>query len=225
MLKRIITTLALALFAALLVPSAALAAKAPTGLSYNTTTTVFDTPTTATVVSAQDLHNTGEILRASTEIDGVTGPEVQAEGWYREYALPAAKNPALGNGQGCITLGRHGKVLLAYGFAACTVRQGTAVWIIGISNTCDNVEAPPFFGADEAAQRACAFRFFQEEGRVNAIRVTADGGKAVDIHRPPYEFYTPQRAGQLPVDNILGVPHSRSPSPHMGGGRGSSGCP
>jgi len=80
------------------------------------------------------------------------------------------------------------------------------VWIIGISNTCDNVEAPPFFGADEAAQRACAFRFFQEEGRVNAIRVTADGGKAVDIHRPPYEFYTPQRAGQLPVDNILGVP-------------------
>ncbi len=49
MFKRITTTLALGLGAALLVPSTALAAKAPTGLTYATTTTVFDTPTTATV--------------------------------------------------------------------------------------------------------------------------------------------------------------------------------
>jgi hypothetical protein len=161
----------------------------------------------APIVSAQDLHHNGELLPAATKIDGVTGPEVLAEGWYRGYALPAAENPTLGNGQGCVKLGRHGKVLLAYGFGpACTVRQGTAVWIIGISVTCSNVEAAPFFGADEAAQRACAFKFFQEEGRVKAIRVTVDGGKAVDIQRPPYELYIPQREGQLPVDNIFEVP-------------------
>jgi hypothetical protein len=45
--KRIIT--ALALVAMLLVPSAALAAKKPAGLTYTTTATVFDTSTTATV--------------------------------------------------------------------------------------------------------------------------------------------------------------------------------
>src|SRR5262249_32522455 len=152
----------------------------------------------APVVSAQDLANTGELLPAVTKIDGVTGPEAQAEGWYRDYTLPAAENPFLGNGQGCFTLGRQGKVLVAYGFGPpCTVRQGTAVWILGISATCDNFSDPPYFGADEAAQRACAFRVFQEEGRVKSLRLTIDGGKPVDLQQRRYEFYTPQRAGQL----------------------------
>jgi hypothetical protein len=77
---------------------------------------------------------------------------------------------------------------------------------MGLTNACSNVEEPPSFGADEAAQRECAFRFFQEEGRLDAILVTIDGGPVVDIHKRRYEFYTPQREGQLPVDNIFGVP-------------------
>jgi hypothetical protein len=162
---------------------------------------VASTPATARLIDS------GRLLPAFAKVDGVTGPQVLAEGWYRDYTLPAAENPFIGNGQPCITLGRHGKVLIALGERpVCTVKQGTAVWIIGISTTCDTFSAPPYFGADEAAQRACAFRFFQEEGRVDAIRVTIDGGKAVDIQQRRYELYTPQRAGQLPVNNIFDVP-------------------
>jgi hypothetical protein len=161
----------------------------------------------ATVASAQQPNKTGgQLVAPSEKIDGLTGVEVQAEAWFREYTYPIAGNPGWGNGENCITLGRQGKLLLAFGGETCTVRQGTALWVVGISTACSNVEDPPFFGADEAAQRECAFAYFQGEGKVDAIRVTVDGGRATNIHNRHYEFYTAQRRGQLPRDNTLGVP-------------------
>jgi hypothetical protein len=80
------------------------------------------------VASAQALRKKGgRLVRPTRRFDGLTGPEVQAEGWYRVHTLPAPENPFHGNGEGYVRLGRHGKVLLAYGFGPpCTVKRGTA---------------------------------------------------------------------------------------------------
>jgi len=47
------------------------------------------------------------------------------------------------------------KVIQKLGGGPCTVEQGTAL-TLGFGTACSNVEEPPSYGADEAAQRACA---------------------------------------------------------------------
>ena len=82
----------------------------------------------------------GHLLPPSARVDGLTGGEVMGEAWYRNLTLPVAENPLFGNGEQCARLGRKGKVLLAIGAQPCTVPEGTTVYIIGITNLCDNVE-------------------------------------------------------------------------------------
>jgi hypothetical protein len=162
----------------------------------------------ASLASARDLaKGPGRLVAPHHRFDGVTGGDAMGAGWYRVLSLPAADNPWFGNGERCVTLGHHRMVLLAIGNGppqTCTVKQGTAVFVIGIMTFCDNVEPPPFFGADEAAQRDCAWALLR--GDVRSIRLTVDDGKAVDLHVPRYASCSPQRRVRLLADNILGVP-------------------
>jgi hypothetical protein len=84
------------------------------------------------------------------------------------------------------------------------VERGTAVFVIGITDFCDNVSPPPFFGADERAQRDCALANLAQN--VESIRLTVDGGGPVDLHVARYLVCAPQRTVQLLKDNFLGVP-------------------
>ncbi|WP_405477455.1 hypothetical protein [Streptomyces canus] len=149
----------------------------------------------------------GHLAEPHKKIDGVTGSDAMGEGWYRSLSLPAAENPAFGNGDRCVKIGRTGKVLLAIGNGppqTCTVPEGTAVFVIGIMAFCDNVEAPPWYGADEAAQRECAWAVLRST--TESVQFTVDGGKAIDLQKRRFEICAPLRAVQLLPDNILGVP-------------------
>ncbi|MER6131485.1 hypothetical protein [Streptomyces sp. NPDC001815] len=140
-------------------------------------------------------------------MDGLTGRDAMAEGWYRTFSLPAAENPWFGNGDRCVKIGRTGKVLLAIGDGPplkCTVREGTAVFVIGIMAVCDDVEPPPWYGADGPAQRECARKALRTT--TESVRFTADGGKAVDLQKRRFAICAPQRAVQLPPDNFLDLP-------------------
>lgn len=161
-------------------------------------------PVTSARVASRD---EGNLAEPHKKFDGLTGRDAMGEGWYRSLSLPAAENPSLGNGERCVKLGRTGKVLLAIGAGppqTCTVPEGTAVFVIGITAFCDNVEAPPWYGVDEAAQRECAWAALR--GTTESVRFTVDGGKSVDLQRQRFEICSPQRAVQLLPDNILGVP-------------------
>jgi hypothetical protein len=138
--------------------------------------------------------------------DGLTGGDTMGEGWYQDLTLPAEVNPAFGNGEQCLRLGRRGKVLLVIGFnpVTCTVPEGTAVSVIGITTFCDTFEPPPFFAVSERAQRRCAVANLAPF--VVSIQLTVDGGIPVDLHTPSYEIFSPQRDVQLLPDNFLGVP-------------------
>jgi hypothetical protein len=144
------------------------------------------------------------LVTPSHEVDGLTGAEVMGDGWYIDLSLPADLNPFFGNGQPCVRLGDSGKVLLALGRGpiACAVPQGAAVYVIGGTDFCDNVETPPFFGADETAQRDCALALLDD---VAAISLTIDGGNSIDLYTGRYEICSPQRDVQLLADNFLGV--------------------
>jgi hypothetical protein len=146
----------------------------------------------------------GHLVPPDARVGGLTAGQVMGEAWYRVHTLPVAENPWFGNGDGCARLGRKGKVLLGFGFQPCTVPEGTTVYVLGITNTCDNVEPEPFFGADEAAQRKCAVAGLRPH--TESIRLTVDGRKSVDLLKRRYEIFSPQREVQLLEDNFLGVP-------------------
>jgi hypothetical protein len=100
-------------------------------------------------------------------------------------------------------MGRTGNVVfIAINDSVCTVRAGTLVLVHALFATCDNVSPPPDYGADEAAQRACAIAI---TSTVKTGLVTVDGRAPVDLRKRRYGVYSPQREVQLPPDNFLGV--------------------
>jgi hypothetical protein len=119
------------------------------------------------------------------------------EFWAQIYSLPVPENPFAGNGNPCLTVGHN--VIEEVG-RPCTIEQGTA-FTLGFGTAWSNVEDP--FPQTEAEQRAAALAF--DQANVAEVHVTVDGGTPVDIRRPRFEHFSPQRTVQLPADNFLGV--------------------
>jgi hypothetical protein len=86
----------------------------------------------------------------------------------------------------------------------CTVDTRTQLVIFGLGSACSDVEPPPFFGADEAAQRACAIAF--DQAFVTELRVTVDGRTPVDFRTERFEVISPQLTAEVPPDSPFGLP-------------------
>ncbi|MEU5341078.1 hypothetical protein AB0H18_09615 [Streptomyces sp. NPDC020766] len=126
----------------------------------------------------------GRLVEPRKKVDGLTGRDAMAEGWYRTFSLPATENPWFGNGDRCVKLGRTEKVLLALGNGPpqnCTVKQGAAVLVLGLMTVCDDVEEPPYYAVGEAAQRKCAWTDLR--AITKSLRLTVDGGRAIDLQK------------------------------------------
>ena len=91
----------------------------------------------------------------------------------------------------------------------CTVKPGTKIFVTAVSWECSSVEDPPSYGADEAAQRACAREAIKGFTRHS---VTVDG-RPVRVRR----VETAQIPLDLPDENILGVPPQKASSVAAGG--------
>jgi hypothetical protein len=153
----------------------------------------------APVAAAHDPHKG----RGSAVITPSKG-KFLGEGWAQIYSLPLSENPFAGNGNPCLRVGH--KVIEAAGGGPCTIKQGTAI-MLGFGSSWSNVEYP--FPKDEAAQRAVALA--ADQG-LSDIHVTVDEDDAVDIRRPRFEVFSPQRTVQLPEDNILDTPELDLPA-------------
>ena len=141
-------------------------------------------------------------VKPARHVAGLTGGELLGESWAARFVLPA-DNEFVG---GCQRLGRGRQVLSPVVNddleASCVAAPGTPVFL-RYGTVCDDVEPPPFFGADAAAQRACAIA---ADANVLALRIAVDGGAPLDIHQPRFDLVSPQRTVQLPPDNLLGAP-------------------
>ena len=162
--------------------------------------TVATSGLTAAVANASAGHR--DTVVPVRHVAGLTGDELLGESWAARLVLPA-ENRFVGR---CQPLGRGGQVLQPVigddGTATCTARPGKPIFL-RYGTFCNDVEPPPYFGADAAAQRACAVAL--DEGVV-ALRIGVDGRPPVEIHRPRFDLISPQRTVQLPPDNFMGVP-------------------
>jgi hypothetical protein len=132
------------------------------------------------------------------------------EMWYRGYTLPADENQLLGNGRPCVRLRRTGSVLVGIEFqpGPCTIDRNTTVLICGITSVWDSFDpASEFYGADEAAQRRCAVRTL--EPAIASVGLTVDGRGPVDLHKPRFAIFSPNRQVVVRDDNPFGYPAGR----------------
>jgi hypothetical protein len=120
------------------------------------------------------------------------------EVWAQIYSLPVAENPFAGNGNPCLTVGH--KVIQAVGGGPCTIKQGTAL-TLGFGSAWSNVEDP--FPQTRKEQLAVATAVDREF--VAGMTVIVDGGDPVEIRRPRFELFSPQRTVLLPADDWLGL--------------------
>jgi hypothetical protein len=114
-----------------------------------------------------------------------------------------------GGGGPCYDLGGIVAPFTLVGAATldCTVSTGTRLFIVAASAECSDVEPPPFFGADEDDQLACA-RAYDEQ--FAGTTVTLDGN-AVALS----EVETSQLILDLPDGNLLtGVAGPATSSAH-----------
>ena len=153
----------------------------------------------APVAGAHPPKQDGAVVAPIHRIGGLTGPELLAESWTRSL-LVSGEDPYAG---GCAPVGKALELIPNEQLTAeCTAPKGTKVLMMPGAN-CSDVEEPPFYGEDEAAQAACA-RAFSEQA-LTSILVSVDGGPPVQIRAPEFELVSPQRTVELPPDNTLGV--------------------
>jgi hypothetical protein len=161
---------------------------------------------TPPVAADSGKHRYGHLVEPSRRIDGLLGIQANLEDWHRALTLPPDENPFPdGNGETCVPLGHHGRILLALG-PRCTVKKGTTVFIIGIAGFCSNLDPPPFFAESAAEQRRCIIEWFRGPGRVKSIWVTVNGHRLGNIHTRRYKMLASQARDQLRSDNIFGYP-------------------
>jgi hypothetical protein len=138
---------------------------------------------------------------------GASYGEWSARQWRWLFSLPATGHPGFDETGADAGKGQSGPVWFllsvfnATGSATrtITVPEGTALFFPIADNECSDVEAPPFYGADNAARRTCAQAF-----HYTGIAAELDGTalRGLEDHRvtsPPFSF-------TVPADNLLGVP-------------------
>jgi hypothetical protein len=138
------------------------------------------------------------------QVAGTPAGEFIGANFARGYATPVGETPpanpcqTVGDTHQALVMGPNGET------NTCTVDRRTQLVIFGLGSACSDVEPAPFFGADEAAQRACVVAFDHEF--VTALRVTVDDDAPVDFRTERFEVISPQQTLQLPPDNAFGVP-------------------
>jgi hypothetical protein len=85
----------------------------------------------------------------------------------------------------------------------CTVKPGTKIFVAAWTSECSTLEAPPFFGGNEAQLRACARAV---DAGITRTDVTLDG-KPVPVR----EVESRLLHLDLPADNIFGAPAGTGP--------------
>jgi hypothetical protein len=154
------------------------------------------------------------IVDAFKPVNGFVAGQLLGEEFRQLISLAPDNNPLAGNGNPCMSAGPGQKVLILFTVpdanppANCTVKPGTPIFFSSLFAECSNVEAAPFFGKNEQAQRKCALDALAA-APFDAIRVTIDSGTPVNIGVKKYLAVSRQQTVWLPAPNILDVAGNR----------------
>ena len=108
------------------------------------------------VIAAQAQNSNPGVIPPQAQAHGMTYAEWTARWWQWFFSFTATTNPVAD-----CSVGQLGSVWFLVGVPGpttinCSVPPGKALFFPVINVECSNVEDPPFFGATEAARRACA---------------------------------------------------------------------
>jgi hypothetical protein len=113
----------------------------------------------------------------------------------------------VGNGDSCFATGHRNQVLFAWTreeAPVCTVKPGTPIFVLSYFWECSNKEVAPSFGGEtETGQRKCALEQLDVNGVFDAILVSIDGRRPVNIYSDRYLAVSPQMTADLPDPNIF----------------------
>jgi hypothetical protein len=129
---------------------------------------------------------------------GLTGGQLAAQFWGRYLALPAGTDPFVG---GCAPIA-HDVVTPDRGpddTGTCAITRRTRVFVY-YGTQCANVDGG---GETRAQQLTCAV---DNDRAVEAITITVDARRPINIVRPRFEVSSPQTTVQLPPGNVFDVP-------------------
>jgi hypothetical protein len=162
----------------------------------------------ASAQAAEARH--GQLVPAAGRLGGLTGGQLLGEEFRQIIELPVAENPFANAGDSCFTTGHRKKVLIAWArheAPTCSVKQGTPIFVTAYFWECSNTEMDPSAGGEtEAGQRQCALKELRENGVFDAILVSIDARRPVDIYSDRFLAVSPQMTADLPDPNILEVP-------------------
>jgi hypothetical protein len=161
-------------------------------------------------IFATDASSNALVFPPDAYVFGRTYAEWTEEWWEWNLLLPVSINPAYDTiGQNC-NLNQSRPVFFLAGSAtgatvtrACTVPSGAPLLFPMVNAECSSVEAPPFFGRNDAERLECARTLI--DGVPPATVVVTVDGHAVPALRnfrvpsPPFNFMMPAH------DNILGL--------------------
>ena len=162
----------------------------------------------APLASARPEKANPRVLPVTANAHGHSYAEWSAAWWQWVLSIPTTDNPLLvETGTDCAQDRQSGHVWFLVGVLnvsgnaerTCTIPSGTSLFFPLINTECSNLEAPPFFGANEADLRVClqAFSFTDVHASIDGVPVT-------DL--ASYEIESPLFTFTLPADNVLGIP-------------------
>lgn len=145
---------------------------------------------------------------------GMSYGEWSARWWQWALSLPMPQNPFYDEGGNCGN-GANGQlgpvwfltgVINTSGKAVrnCTIPAGKALFFPLINVECSTLEAPPFFGRNEAELRECAKGF-----RIKSAFAEVDGVKVGELKR--FLVMSPMFTFSLPKTNVLGIDYCENP--------------
>ncbi len=147
------------------------------------------------------------VLPPSARPHGRTYAEWSARWWQWALAIPAESNP-LNDGSDCLhgAEGQSGPVWFLGGAIDvstnaerhCSVPAGKAMFFPVINVECSTVEAPPFYGVDADALRACVDGFTLADAYAEIDGVAVRDVARYFVRSPVFDF-------TLPPDNVLGL--------------------
>jgi hypothetical protein len=148
-------------------------------------------------------HGSDAAVRPVHKVAGTPAGLFMGASTVEDYEESAA-DPPLENR--CALVGQSHKALVmgpTNETTTCTVDTRTQLVIFGLGSACSDVELPPYFGEDQAAQRACAIT--HDQASVTELRVTVDGA-TVDLLTERFEVISPQLTAEVPPDSPFGLP-------------------
>jgi hypothetical protein len=147
-----------------------------------------------------------DVYPPSAQPYGRSFGEWTAAWWQWAISMPITANPLMETAE--CDAGQSGPVWFLGGSFVnatttreCTLPSGRAILLPVLNVECSTVEAPPFYGADEAELRACVAPLMDA---VTDLHATIDGEAVEDL--AAYRVQSPLYSFSAPADNVLFVP-------------------